>query len=533
MVRHRVACRPPERQKLQPDVRLRAPLVEIAGTTPLVLVAPHGGRRDPVERPWGKSALKVNDLHTAALTVELAERTGAAALINDGTDRNDVDLNRISGAVEHAPDFLVRLAGILDATVGRFGHATLLTIHGWNVIQPAVDVGLGCTPGDDPFVVGPTAAVSPGFAASAVRALADACAARDIVATIGARYPAKAKENLLQLFTQRYRSDPRDLVRALATFADRVDAVQLELGIPLRWAGPWRARLLDACIEVTPRLTGEPRAARAAAAPVAPVTPAAPTWRTLQFVSERLSGLVAVDAAGGRLLLFPPKGGVLLFTGERVVPQASDHVGALALERPDANVRVRYAGPLLDFDETTPFLDLEHGLGTARLIDGSVALTLTPCHPNVDATGDFGRISGTVTLGSETFSIDGWGFAEDGPPSGPWPRLRASLKLPDRGSLTFTTTPDGGAASGFLCADGHHTPVVSTQVHREGPRPLDPLRVDVDLEDGSRIEVSGAAVHQLPVVRSRGEVAVRLLFAACRLDGRPEPAGWCEVVLSP
>jgi hypothetical protein len=250
-------------------------------------------------------------------------------------------------------------------------------------------------------------------------------------------------------------------------------------------------------------------------------------------VSDRLSGLVAVDAIGGRLLLFPPQGGVLLFTGERVVPQPPDHVGALALARPDTRVMARYDGPLLDFDETTPFLDLEHGLGTAHLVEGNVALSLTPCHAPIEAAGDFGRVSGTVTLGEDTFAIDGWGFAEDGPPSGPWPRLRAALKLGDDRSLAFTTTPEGGAATGFLCAHGRHTPVVGAHVHPGGLRPLEPLRVDVDLEDGTRVALAATAIHRLPVVRSRGEVSVRLLFASCRLDGEAQPAGWCEVVLSP
>jgi hypothetical protein len=508
--------------------------VEIPGTTPLVLVAPHGGRRDHVQKPWGVGALKVNDLHTAALTVELAARTGAAALVNDTTDRNDVDLNRISAAVEHAPDFLARLAAILDSTIARFGHATLLTIHGWNVVQPAIDVGLGCTPGDDPFAVGPGAAVSPGFAATAVRALAEACAARGIEATVGARYPARARENLLQLFTRRYRDDPRDLVRTLATLGDRTDAVQIELSIPLRWSGPWRERLLDACTAVVPHLSGTPRPTRTKASPVATPPPPAPAWRTLQFVSDDLSGLVAVDGAGGRLLLFPPKGGVLLFTGERVVPQPPEHVGALAVERTDTgHVLVRYAGPLLDFDETTPFLDLEHGLGSARLMDGEVALSLTPDHESLGSTGDFGRVSGTVTLGGDTFPIDGRGFAEEGPPGGPWPRLRAALRLDGRRSLALTTTPDGGAATGFLCRDGRHVAVLGAHVHPASERPLDPLVLDVDLDGGSRLRLSAVAVHRLPVVRGRGGPAVKLLFAACRLEGESRPAGWCEIVLSP
>ena len=119
----------------------------IPGESPLVLVAPHGGRRDPHQRPWAAGHLRMNDLHTAALTTELAALTGAAAVVNADQDRNDVDLNRIVEADERAPWFLDRLAAVLDATLARHGRATLLALHGWNVIQPVVDLGLGCAPG--------------------------------------------------------------------------------------------------------------------------------------------------------------------------------------------------------------------------------------------------------------------------------------------------------------------------------------------------------------------------------------------------
>ena len=180
--------------------------IVVAGSSPLVLVAPHGGQRDYDRRPWGSAPLKVNDLHTASLTEELAAVTQASAVINAGLDRNDVDLNRLGAAHDRAAVFLERLADVLSAAIARHGRATALTVHGWNVIQPAVDLGFGCAHGT---AVDRTAAVSPAFAASAVPALVRACAAHGIAATTGARYPARARENLVQLFTPRYRNDPR------------------------------------------------------------------------------------------------------------------------------------------------------------------------------------------------------------------------------------------------------------------------------------------------------------------------------------
>src|SRR5262249_57900355 len=94
-------------------------------------------------------------------------------------------------------------------------------------------------------------------------ALVDACTARGIAATVGARYPARNRENLLQLFTARHRNDPRDRVGRLAALGPRVDAVQLELGIALRWPGAWRRRLLDACAAALPALLQPPTTAPA------------------------------------------------------------------------------------------------------------------------------------------------------------------------------------------------------------------------------------------------------------------------------
>ncbi|HYR95565.1 MAG TPA: hypothetical protein VEM57_02470, partial [Candidatus Binatus sp.] len=288
-------------------------LTVIAGESPLVLVAPHGGRRDPVRRPWAGGHLRMNDLHTAEVTAELAAVTGAAALINTDHDRNDVDLNRIVEAHDRAPWFLEQLAELVDRAIARHGRATLFAMHGWNVVQAVVDLGLGCAPGANPFIVGRGAAVAPGFAAGALPRLVDACAARRILATVGARYPARNRENLLQLFTPRYRDDPRPLVRALAALAPRVDAVQLELGIALRWPGRWRAKLFEACAEALPALLAPPDASAAPDA-VATAPAPVPAYR-LQFTGPAVCGLVAVDRGrGGRLLLFPPGGGLVLFT---------------------------------------------------------------------------------------------------------------------------------------------------------------------------------------------------------------------------
>ena len=494
------------------------PFLMTTGTAPLVLVAPHGGRRDAARRPWGSAPLKVNDLHTAALTAELAAATGASALINTAADQNDVNLNRVSASHDRAPWFLERLAEALAATLARHGRATLLTVHGWNVVQPAVDVGLGCTPGADPFAVGPDAAVSPGFAETAVGALVRACAGRGIAATVGARYPARARENLLQLFTRRYASDGRALVAALAAMAPAVDAVQLELGIPLRWPGRWRTHFVDACREVLPTLAA--RGADAGAAPATTVR--VPVPYRLQFAGAPFSGLAAVGSDGGaRLLLFPSDGGLFLFTGERA--------GALAVETtgPGATT-LGYAGPLLRFPDTRPFLDLEGGLARARLVDADVRLTFTAAHTGGEA-GDFGAVAGTVTLDGRRVDVAASAFAEDVERAAPWPRLRAALQLDRETALDVTVGLAGGKATGFLCRAGRHVEVVAARVSLGPPAArLARVTLELDLAGGERLGVEAVAVHELPVVRSRGPSAVRIVFAACAVDGSRTPAGWCE-----
>ncbi|HZP40313.1 MAG TPA: hypothetical protein VFD84_02245 [Candidatus Binatia bacterium] len=506
-------------------------LIVVEGRAPLVWVAPHGGARDAARRPWASGPLRVNDLHTGALATELAAMSGGSALVNATADRNDVDLNRVGETHARAPWFLERLAGVLEAAVARHGRATVLTVHGWNVIQPALDVGLGCARGADPYAVPPRAAVSPAFAAAAVRGLVDACRAEGLAATVGARYPARHPENLLQLFTPRYANDARSAVRRLAALAPRVDAVQLELGIALRWPGPWRARLVAACRAALPLLAGG-RGARATPAPaLAPDgAPAAPVARRLEFASGGLSGLASLDAGrGGRLLLFPPSGGLLLFTGERTGGEPPARVGGLTIA-PAAGgaTRVRYRGPMLRFPDTTAFLDLEHGLRRADLVPADVTLDFVPRHAGGAEPGDFGRLAGEATLDGTRFAVDAVAFGEGGAAPAPWPRVRLALHLGADRALVATIAIPSGEAQGFLCRAGAHVGVAAARVTLDadvGPRAV---VVELRLADGERLRIEARALHRLPVVRVR-PAPVRLDYLACAVDGGPVPAGWCEV----
>jgi hypothetical protein len=400
----------------------------------------------------------------------------------------------------------------------------VLTVHGWNVVQPAVDLGLGCVAGPKPWAVDARAAVSPAFAASAVPALVAACAARGIAATIGARYPARARENLLQLFTPRYREDPRPLVRQIAARAGEVDAVQLELGIPLRWPGGWRTRLVAACRDALPALLGTPAGVPDVAMPCPTGASRAVPLR-LEFATPALAGLVGVEAERARLLLFPGGGELVLFTGERTV-EPNGRVGALDVRTlADGRLTVAFRGPLLRFPDPTPFLDLEQGLAGARLAEADVALAFSP-----DASGSFGTVSGSVDLDGTRLLVDGRGFAEEGFPADPWPRLRAALSLGERGALALTLGLGDGEARGFLHRAGTRLPVVAARATPDDSgAPLAGFGLQVELAGGEHLELRAEALVRVPVVRARGPVVVRVEFAACRVDGQAEPAGWCEV----
>src|ERR1700686_4783588 len=102
----------------------------IDSDSPLLLIAPHGGRAEPRTRAMLNP--KVNDLHTADITRELADRLGASALLNTSMDRNRLDCNRIAQIVERAPWLLDMIADRITAIVARHGRAVVLLVHGWN-----------------------------------------------------------------------------------------------------------------------------------------------------------------------------------------------------------------------------------------------------------------------------------------------------------------------------------------------------------------------------------------------------------------
>ncbi|HYL60030.1 MAG TPA: hypothetical protein VEU51_14260, partial [Candidatus Acidoferrales bacterium] len=220
--------------------------------SPLLLIAPHGGRAEPRTRALLNP--KVNDLHTADITRALASRLRASALINTAMDRNRLDCNRLSQIVERAPWLIELIAERVESIVARHGRATVLLIHGWNIIEPRLDFGLGlrtiggelrppgaaCVSASDDFIHGP------------LNDLADRLRGHGIQPTYGMRYPGGGLQNLLQAFSARHSRSPVAALRSISEIAmtGTVDAAQLELSVALRMPGDLRARTEDSIAAV-------------------------------------------------------------------------------------------------------------------------------------------------------------------------------------------------------------------------------------------------------------------------------------------
>src|SRR5208337_2973225 len=234
----------------------------IDSNSPLLLIAPHGGRAEPRTRSMLNP--KVNDLHTADITRGLAARLGASALINVAMDRNRLDCNRLPQIIERAPWLLEMIAERVDAIVARHGRVTVLLIHGWNIIEPRVDFGLGLHHSGGELRPPGSACVSASddFINGRLAGLADRLHRHGIKPTYGMRYPGGGFQNLLQAFTARHRDSSNAPLRSIseAAASGAVDAAQLELSVALRMPGELRARCEDAIAHAFSANGAEPHA---------------------------------------------------------------------------------------------------------------------------------------------------------------------------------------------------------------------------------------------------------------------------------
>jgi len=378
-------------------------LEEIDGGAPILLIAPHGGRAGT--RSHSTLHPKVNDLETAAITRELARRLGAAALINAGMDRNEIDCNRLSQLTARAPWMLDLIAERATRMVERHGRATVLLVHGWNVIEPRVDFGLGLRHANGRLrpPAGAHVSASDEFINGPVAALAARLSAAGIIPTFGLRYPGGASQNLLQAFTERHAASEIEPLRRLAGLAARgtIDALQLEMSVAVRLAGAIRARGLEALTEIFLRTAnGHPRTAPAispdgaitverAAPPravrkAATVSAAPPMRIGIEFYDPqaRVGGMASFDigsgGAGGRIMMLFDYCRAALFTGEGK-PERGDgriRLGPLELAIGPAGGTLSFRGPAVIVNDGAAYLSVEHALAQCKL-DSEMEVTAT------------------------------------------------------------------------------------------------------------------------------------------------------------
>ena len=427
----------------------------IDSDSPILLIAPHGGRAEPRTRSMLNP--KVNDLHTADITRALAIRLDAAAMINVGMDRNRLDCNRLSQIVEQAPWLLEMIAERVAGVVARHGRATVLLVHGWNIIEPRVDFGLGlrnfggelCPPGSacvsasDDFINGP------------LTRLAERLIGHGIKPTYGMRYPGGGPQNLLQAFSSRHRESPVTALRAISETSSNysVDAAQLELSVALRMPGELRARCEDAIVE---SFSANGSATRASTTPIvvnraprpriakpgigAAASVATPGRVGIEFFdpNARIGAMASFDVGGAgmgaRIMVLFDGCRAALFTAEGRPTRSESSVahGPLSLSRDGDSIVLSFRGPAVIVPDATAYQSIERALASGRL-DGAMRVDVRFEIEAGGADGDFnferilsspadasaapsssaafGRITGNACVDGKAIAVSGYARA--------------------------------------------------------------------------------------------------------------------------
>ena len=407
------------------------------GNRPLVIVAPHGGRRQRAIRR-GDS---VNDLHTAEIAWELAERLDAHALVNHGLDRNEIDLNRITHLTRRAPGVLALLSAAIDAASRDGSIPLVLFVHGWNMVVPCCDIGIGVRRRAG-HLTGRYPTLSRERYDGTIASIERELVRRGVNATIGRHYTASGRDNAAQLFSGRHSGDDDRMVAALGRLAvaGRVDAAQLELGIPLRWPGASRDAMLDGLVsalgeDARPQVrdpevdddrretVAVPRAAcgwclhvdeRAEKLP--PLEPGF-AFQAVIHPEGHLAMFGGVEATGprsmaARLSLVSTDGTMMLLVGEG---EWSGEPGHYCLEgfewRTTDEARraeLTLRAPMIRYRTHDAYLDLELGLAGSELVEADVRLEF------VAHSEAHGQLRGIVRAGGTVLDVDTVAFVDRG-----------------------------------------------------------------------------------------------------------------------
>jgi hypothetical protein len=417
------------------------------GGAPLLVVAPHGGisDRDLLVPPSAPS--RSNDLHTASLAEALAARLDASLLANAARDRNQLDLNRVDEVLARAPWFVEAIAEHVERILGRHEVAEVLFVHGWHIVQPKCDVGVGASlEPSRATALAEKLTVPPDYVASRLEPLREGCRRAGIASAYGERWPAAHRNNLMQVFRQVSSRPLPGAAARLAAWARsrRLAAAQLELGAPVRWPGAMRDAFVDAVAAAwrptlpPPTCAAMPDDAAAAGAGYgAAMAPIRAEPAALQaYDPDAGDGGLGIAAAmgpmpggrlGARLVLFPGRRRLVLFTGEEREP-AQGRVGGLEMTARRGSLAVRFRGPALLAPDAARHFRSERDQARARV----VSLVLDLEAESGEGAG-FGAVAGAAEIDGRRVAIETHGFtavapsrgAPDG--TGAWTRLAASF----------------------------------------------------------------------------------------------------------
>jgi hypothetical protein len=563
-----------------------APWLEVIDrSSPILLIAPHGGRAETAFR--GPNP-KVNDLHTAEITRTLAGRFGASALVNFAMDRNRLDCNRLGQLAERAPWLLEIIAGRIEEMVASHGRAIVLLIHGWNIIEPRVDFGLGARLRNGRLVPAGHGHISAGdeFINRTVVAIAERLRAGGIVPDFGVRYPAGGFHNLLQVFTARHLESPLPALRRLATIAatGAIDAVQLELSVAVRMPGSMRNCALDAisaafpidaaqardggpAMEVVRAVVRTPAAKAPAPSALKAPTTGIPARAGIEFFDPAagIGAMASFDfgptAMGARIMMMLDHRRVALFTGEGAVHRDGGRIslGPLALHAEGREIALTFRGPAVLVPDARAYLSIERALASGILDEAamvSVRLRVPDASLNLeevlqsgkstdpvssDPVAAFGRLTGTIAIAGETRTLDGVG--------------RAGLSFTGIGSANFVSRrmvwaclPAGSPYSALearLITNEDGTGYRAARVFgRQGWRPCDLTEFDLETAsaesppekialtlalDGAPLSLAGEVRSFVPLSRpgpNQSRIYTSIGFASFR--GSHEGAGMFE-----
>lgn len=425
-----------------------------SGKSDVLIVAPHGGIS--VKDLLGPSSWprKGNDLHTAALARRLADDLSASFLINESLDRNSLDLNRIDQTAAEGRVFLEALEAHLHRILGQHPRVRVLVVHGWHITQAKVDLGLGQR------LKGATSAeasserltCSLGFLTGAMERLRAGLAAVGIEATCGEQWPGAHRNNMLQLFRQQGGAAvPKacEAIRAIAS-GGRIDAVQLELGAPLRWPGDTSDRFCSVLRDVMEG--GSPTTLRVPSP--RPFLEPEPRQASLQFV-DTASGLTVLAGMalmpnrtmGARFMFFLPDGRVGVFVGHGQ-PRGALQIHGFSLQQDEDTLAI-------SFDS-----HLHLSANPRRYFQFETEQSATPLHrAQLDCearTSDRGTlVTGNLRVDGTTYPLQATGLPGPlaGGPFGRQAGRRLYLAHPD-GRAEKLRLPDAVADDICLAEDG-------------------------------------------------------------------------------